>query len=81
MTARMIELDGVSKTFGSIRAVDDLSLIVEAGMFVALVGGSGSGKTTSLKLINGLISRDSGQIRVGAVPHDRFGQEGPATSA
>ena len=67
MTEPMIELEDVAKSFdgGATYAVDGVSLTIEAGGFVALVGGSGSGKTTTLKMINGLIRPDRGQIRVG----------------
>jgi osmoprotectant transport system ATP-binding protein len=67
MTQPMIELEEVAKSFdsGATYAVEDVSLLIEEGGFVALVGGSGSGKTTTLKTINGLIRPDRGQIRVG----------------
>lgn len=54
----------VTKSFGSLRAVDDLSLDVAEGEFVAVVGGSGSGKTTLLRLANRLIEADGGTITV-----------------
>ena len=67
MTQPMIELEDVAKSFdgGSSHAVDGVSLVIEEGGFVALVGGSGSGKTTTLKMINGLIRPDRGRISVG----------------
>ncbi len=67
MTQPMIELEDVAKSFdgGATHAVEGVSLVIEAGGFVALVGGSGSGKTTTLKMINGLIRPSRGQIRVG----------------
>jgi osmoprotectant transport system ATP-binding protein len=67
MTQPMIELEDVAKSFdgGATYAVEGVSLVIEEGGFVALVGGSGSGKTTTLKMINGLIRPDRGQIRVG----------------
>jgi osmoprotectant transport system ATP-binding protein len=70
MTAPMIELSGISKSFdgGRTHAVEDASLSVEAGGFIALVGGSGSGKTTSLKMINGLVAPDAGQVRIEGQP-------------
>ena len=68
MAAPMIELSGVSKIYGGARAVDDLSLTIAAGAFVALVGGSGSGKTTSLKMINGLVRPDAGEVRLDGAP-------------
>jgi osmoprotectant transport system ATP-binding protein len=64
----MIEIDHVSKLFGSngdrTTAVDDLSLSVAAGEVVALVGSSGSGKTTTLRMINRLIEPTAGTITV-----------------
>jgi len=60
-----IELDAVCKRFRDVVAVDRLSLAVPAGSLVALVGGSGSGKTTTLRMVNRLIEADAGAIRIG----------------
>ena len=62
----MIELDRVCKSFDGGRsfAVREVSLSVASGAFVALVGASGSGKTTTLKTINRLIEPDSGHVRI-----------------
>jgi len=49
----IIELRGVTKRYGQLTALDALTLAVEPGSFTALLGGSGSGKTTALKTING----------------------------
>lgn len=54
----------VTKSFGALRAVDDLSLDIAQGEFLAIVGGSGSGKTTLLRLANRLIEADGGTITV-----------------
>jgi len=63
-----VSLQGVSKAFGPIRAVADLTLDVEDGAFVALLGPTGAGKTTTLRLIAGLETPDRGAIRIGG--HD-----------
>ena len=58
----MIELLGVAKAYGGAPVAGPLSLSVPAGTFVALLGGSGSGKTTTLKMINGLVAPDAGEV-------------------
>lgn len=60
----MIELHQVSKHFGDVAAVDEVSLRVERGELLVLLGGSGCGKTTTLKTINRLIEPTSGRIVV-----------------
>ncbi len=60
-----IVLDHVTKRFGDHVAVDDVSLTFPDGSFSCIVGGSGSGKTTTLKLINRLHDPDGGRVRVG----------------
>ncbi len=60
----MIEFENVSKRFGQTRAVNDLSLKIESGELVALLGESGCGKTTCLRMINRLIDLDKGFISV-----------------
>src|SRR5580693_1737561 len=66
MSQPMIELEDVAKSFdgGATHAVEGTNLTIEQGGFVALVGGSGSGKTTTLKMINGLVRPTSGRIRI-----------------
>jgi osmoprotectant transport system ATP-binding protein len=54
----------VTKSFGALKAVDDVSLDIAEGEFVAVVGGSGSGKTTLLRVANRLIEADGGTITV-----------------
>jgi len=64
----LLLLDHVTKTYTnhvSVRAVDDVSLHLEAGSFAALAGPSGSGKTTLLNLVGGLDRPDAGSIRIG----------------
>ena len=68
--APFIELEKLCKSFdgGRTFAVHDVSLRVELGHLVALVGASGSGKTTTLKFINRLIEPDSGAVRIEGEP-------------
>jgi iron(III) transport system ATP-binding protein len=59
----LLSLKNISRSFGSTRAVDDVSLDVEQGEFFGLLGPSGCGKTTTLRMIAGLEKPDSGTIR------------------
>src|SRR4051795_8420445 len=65
-SAPLIELHRVSKSFDGGRgfAVNDLSLTINRGSLIALVGASGSGKTTTCKFINRLIDPDAGEVRI-----------------
>jgi osmoprotectant transport system ATP-binding protein len=58
----MIRLEGLTKRYGAVTAVEDLSLDIPAGEIVALVGPSGCGKTTTLEMINRLVEPTSGRI-------------------
>jgi putrescine transport system ATP-binding protein len=58
----LLEIDAVSKNFGAVTAVDDVSLSVEHGELFALLGPSGCGKTTLLRLIAGFETPDQGRI-------------------
>jgi zinc transport system ATP-binding protein len=59
----VVRLDHVSVTFRDLLALDDVSLTVAAGDFLAVVGPNGSGKTTLLKVILGLVRPDTGGVR------------------
>jgi ABC-2 type transport system ATP-binding protein len=61
----ILDVDRVHKTFGSIRAVRDLSLRVDPGELVALVGPNGAGKTTLLRMIIGMLRPDRGRVAYG----------------
>ena len=60
-----LELDGLTKRYGSLTVVDDIHLAVEKGKLVCLLGPSGCGKTTTLRLIAGFVPANGGEIRVG----------------
>jgi spermidine/putrescine transport system ATP-binding protein len=74
---RDVEIIGVTRRFGDVAAVDDLSLSVATGSFFSLLGPSGCGKTTTLRLIAGFEQPDEGEILIGGVsvrgvpPHRR----------
>ena len=59
-----IRMENIVKTYGETRVLNGLSLSIEEGTFLTVVGSSGCGKTTLLKMINGLIKPDSGKIMV-----------------
>jgi ABC-type branched-subunit amino acid transport system ATPase component len=58
----LLDVRGLSKAFGGLRAVDDLSFTVREGEILGLLGPNGSGKTTVFNLIAGLFPPDSGQV-------------------
>jgi multiple sugar transport system ATP-binding protein len=60
-----IRLNGVSKNFGSVHVLEDVSLTIEAGEFIVFLGPSGCGKSTLLRMIAGLETVDSGEIYIG----------------
>ena len=59
-----IVLDQVSKAYDGVAVLQPTDLSIPKGQFVALVGGSGAGKTTVLKTINGLVAPSGGQVRI-----------------
>ena len=65
MQVSSIELDSVSKRFGSVEVISELSLTIHSGEFIAFLGPSGCGKSTLLRMIAGLESVDGGEIRIG----------------
>jgi putrescine transport system ATP-binding protein len=75
--APLLRIEGVSKSFGTFRAVDRLSLDIAAGEFFALLGPSGCGKTTLLRMLAGFETPDEGRILLGGqdiapvLPHER----------
>ena len=64
MTAPVIEVSHVTRRFGAVVALDDVSLAVQPGELVGMLGPNGAGKTTLLSLVNGLRKPDAGTIRL-----------------
>ena len=61
----MLSIKNLSKVYsGGKKAVDNISLDIEAGEFIAFIGTSGSGKTTALRMINRMIESTEGQIKI-----------------
>jgi putative spermidine/putrescine transport system ATP-binding protein len=60
-----IRLERLSKSYGGVKAADDVSLVVPGGSFVTLLGPSGSGKTTTLMIVAGFVQPDAGEVFIG----------------
>jgi ABC-2 type transport system ATP-binding protein len=74
----LLELDGLTRRFGSLTALDDLSFSVPAGEVVGFLGPNGAGKTTTMRAVFGLTHLDAGTVRwdghpVGPADRRRFG--------
>ncbi len=61
----MISIQHLNKRFGTVQAVNDLSLEIPAGELFCFLGPNGAGKTTTIKMMTGLLRPDSGTIRIG----------------
>ncbi len=70
--ATAIDVDGVTKRFGSTLALDDVSLSIEPGRVLALLGPNGAGKTTLIRILTTLIVPDSGHVRVAGMDVRRY---------
>ena len=84
-TNPVLEISGISKRFGGIRAVEDASLTVKAGQIHALIGPNGAGKTTLFNLVSGRFAPDKGTVRlrgkeIQGIGADRICEQGLARS-
>ena len=68
--ATMLELSGLSKRFGSLQALDDLSLSLDRGEIVGFVGSNGAGKSTTMRIVMGVLAADSGAVTWMGAPVD-----------
>lgn len=64
----LLAVQGVARSFGGVRAVNGISLVVKRGEILGLIGPNGSGKTTLINLITGLVRADTGSIRFAGAP-------------
>jgi ABC-2 type transport system ATP-binding protein len=71
----LLALDGVSKRFGGITAVDGVSFQVDRGQVVGFLGPNGAGKSTTMRMITQFIEPDTGSIKLDGVPLDDAGRE------
>lgn len=67
--AAAIEVTGLSKSFGDVKAVDDLTFTVSQGSVTGFLGPNGAGKTTTLRMLLGLITPDAGTATIGGLPY------------
>ncbi|MGD2134132.1 MAG: ATP-binding cassette domain-containing protein [Maricaulaceae bacterium] len=79
MSVPKISVAGVSKSFGSKRVLSDLTFDLDAGRSLVIIGGSGSGKSVTLKCILGLLRPDAGSIKVDG--EETVGANGKARAA
>jgi len=63
MNPSFLEIKGLTKTFGGLQAVNDVSFSMERDQILGLIGPNGAGKTTLLRLITGILKPDSGSVR------------------
>ena len=68
----LLELNQISKAFPGVQALDDVSLQLDAGEIVGLVGENGAGKSTLLKILGGIHTPDRGEIRIAKQTFDHL---------
>ena len=86
----MIEVQGLTKRYGSVQAVDDLTFTVKPGVVTGFLGPNGAGKSTTMRIALGVLAKDSGEVyfdnapinddnrrRIGYMPEERglYGKE------
>ena len=65
----LIEVRGLTKDYGAVRAVDDVSFAVDAGTITGFRGPNGSGKSTTLRILSGLVEPTAGTARIAGRPY------------
>jgi len=69
--ARIMEIDSLTKNFGTVKAVDNISFGIEEGICFGLLGPNGAGKTTAIEMMEGILAPTAGHIRYRGNPIDR----------
>ncbi len=64
----MLELSGITKSYGGRRVLDDVGFTVAPGRLTGFVGGNGAGKTTTMRIVLGVLARDGGTVTLGGEP-------------
>lgn len=64
----MLELSGITKSYGTHRVLDDVGFTVAPGRLTGFVGGNGAGKTTTMRIVLGVLARDAGRVELDGVP-------------
>jgi ribose transport system ATP-binding protein len=72
MAETLLELSGITKTYPGVTALDNVSLRVERGEVLGLIGENGAGKSTMMKILGGVASPSAGKIRIGGHDHDHL---------
>jgi ABC-2 type transport system ATP-binding protein len=67
---RVLEIDGVSKRYGDVRALADMTFTVRPGELFGFVGANGAGKTTTMRIVLGVLAADAGEVRLDGRPVD-----------
>ena len=71
----VISIQNLNKSFGNVKAVDDLSFRVKRGELFAFLGVNGAGKSTTISIICGQLKKDSGSVRIHEMDVERKGEE------
>ena len=75
MESDIIKISQLNKSFGEVKAVNDLSFRVKKGELFAFLGVNGAGKSTTISILCGLLKKDSGTVQVNGIEPDKAGTQ------
>lgn len=75
MESDIIKISHLNKSFGEVKAVNDLSFRVKKGELFAFLGVNGAGKSTTISILCGLLKKDSGTVQVNGIETDKAGTQ------